>query len=486
MAQKEDHDSTKEGSLEGLSLVVGLGATGYSCARFLSSVGASFAVVDSRAAPPLLPEFQREFPDVAVGLGEFSLDAFGSAERLIVSPGVSLRTPAIAQWLERGGEVMGDIALFAQRVAAPVVAVTGSNGKSTVVALLAAILKADGRSFALGGNLEGENFKPALDLLAEDRRELYVLELSSFQLETTRALNAEAVALLNLSPDHMDRYEDESAYLSAKQMIFTGAACVAINEDDTHSWPLEPAERVIRYTPSRESAEGFGVEEIGAEAAATKESGAQNRRWLCWQRRPFFALDEMRLVGDHNVSNALAAASLAVAVDVSLEAIAAGLRECVGLPHRCQWVARHQGVDFYNDSKGTNVGAALASIEGIGRRLSAKDGRVVLIAGGEGKGADFTPLAKAVDQYVRTLVLIGEAAERIAAVVAEGGAQCEVVFALDLPAAVNAAASAARPDDAVLLAPACASFDMFDNFQHRGDSFVGCVTARNEVTGEKP
>ena len=240
MTQAEELSSK---GLEGLSLIVGMGATGLSCARFLRSIGADFAVADTRAAPAMLPVFRAEFPEIVTEFGELREAFLNSATRLIVSPGVSVKTEAIAKLRQAGVEVIGDIALFSSVVNKPIVAVTGSNGKSTVVALLASILRADGRSFGVGGNLDGENFKPALDLLKEEKKDIYVLELSSFQLETTPELNAQAVALLNLSQDHMDRYADATEYLSAKQNIFNGAKTVCINLSDPLTLPLDSAVR---------------------------------------------------------------------------------------------------------------------------------------------------------------------------------------------------------------------------------------------------
>ena len=463
--------------LEGLSVVVGLGATGLSCVRFLESCGAEYVAVDSRESPPLLAEFRREFPSAVLQLGGFDAMTLAAARRLIVSPGIALSTPAIAQAIAAGVEVVGDIALFARRVSAPILAVTGSNGKSTVVGLLAEILRAEGLSFGLGGNLDGENFKPALALLAEPPRELYVLELSSFQLETTPCLNAAAVALLNLSEDHMDRYADASAYLAAKRAIFNGASCAAVNVDDPQTQPVSEAVEWLRYSASAAIRDGFGV-------GLSSLSSLPGRRELTWQGAGFLPIDDMGLVGEHNILNALAAATLARAAGVSIEAIGAGIRRFSGLAHRCQWVADREGVAFFNDSKGTNVGAALASITGLGERLEQEHAKLVVIAGGDGKGADFAPLAAGLAGYARSLVLIGRDAKRIARAVEAGRGECEIVFASSMQEAVNLAADAARAGDAVLLSPACASFDMFENFQHRGDCFEASVKSLGAAGSE--
>ena len=446
---------------DGLSLIIGMGATGLSCARFLKSIGAEFAVADTRTAPAMLDVFRAEFPGVEIELGDLREAFLARAQRLIVSPGVSVKTDAIAQAKSAGVEVTGDIALFAQRVKKPIVGVTGSNGKSTVVAMLASILRAAGRSFGLGGNLDGENFKPALDLLSEEPKALYVLELSSFQLETTPFLNAEAVALLNLSQDHMDRYVDASEYLSAKQNIFLGAKQVCVNANDALTFPLDPATATVCYSTQGAVEGGFGID------------GVKGARALSFNGSAFLAVERMRVAGEHNIANALAASALAHAIGVSLESIAQGIADFNGLPHRCQWVAKIDNVDYFNDSKGTNVGSTLASVVGLGDHIAASTGgKLVLIAGGEGKGADFSPLAPAIGDFVRNVILIGRDAKLIAECLEQDSYAHEVTFAQSMEEAIEQATAAAQAGDAVLLSPACASFDMFDNFQHRGDVFA--------------
>lgn len=461
MTQAEELSSK---GLEGLSLIVGMGATGLSCARFLGSIGADFAVADTRAAPAMLPVFRAEFPEIVSEFGELREAFLNSATRLIVSPGVSVKTEAIAKLRQAGVEVIGDIALFARVVNKPIVAVTGSNGKSTVVALLASILRADGRSFGVGGNLDGENFKPALDLFKEEQKDIYVLELSSFQLETTPELNAQAVALLNLSQDHMDRYADVTEYLSAKQNIFNGAKTVCINLSDPLTLPLDSAVRTVRYKTQDALEDGFGIAEVAGV------------RSLSFNGRAFLAVERIKVAGEHNLANALAASALAHAVGVSLESIASGIESFQGLPHRCQWVAAVRGVDYFNDSKGTNVGSTLASVVGLGEHFAASTGgRLVLIAGGEGKGADFAPLVPAVGAFVRKVILIGRDANLIAHCLERDSKAHDIAFAQSMEEAIELASNAAKAGDAVLLSPACASFDMFDNFQHRGDTFAARV-----------
>lgn len=474
-------------SLAGHSVVVGLGATGLSCARFLSRLGASFSVVDSRENPPALAEFQAQFPNVKVQLGSLESAAIATvleeAERLIVSPGIAVATPAIARAQAKGAEILGDIALFSEFAPAPILAVTGSNGKSTVVALLAAMLRAAGKDFGLGGNLDGAQFKPALDLLEEAPREIYLLELSSFQLETTHELNAFAVALLNLSEDHMDRYTDATEYLSAKQKIFCGARHAVVNSGNALTLPPMGNQELLSYTVEGQADAGLGINE------------REGERFLALNGESFLPVADLKQAGSHDLANALAATGLALLAGVSIEAVCAALRSFEGLPHRCEWLGEAGGVSFYNDSKGTNVGAAVAALDSVYAARTSPSARVVLIAGGEGKGANFAPLVPALNRCARSLVLIGRDAERIAESVsaaAPGAGQqrskLSLFFAESLSDAVRRAVSEAHSGDAVLLSPACASFDMFDNFQDRGDQFAACVqtytgAARAQQTG---
>lgn len=311
-------------SLAGHSVVVGLGATGLSCARFLSRMGASFSVVDSREAPPALSEFKTLFPGADVYLGSLESAAITpvleGADRLIVSPGVAVSSPAIARAKVKGVKILGDIALFAEFAPAPILAVTGSNGKSTVVALLAAMLRAAGKDFGLGGNLDGAQFKPALDLLEESPRSIYLLELSSFQLETTDELNAFAVALLNLSEDHMDRYSDSAEYLSAKQKIFCAAKHAVVNSGNPLTLPPSGTLKQLAYSVDGPANEGLGINEQGGE------------RFLALNGESFLPVAELKQAGSHDLANALAATGLALLAGVSIEAVCAALRSFEGLP----------------------------------------------------------------------------------------------------------------------------------------------------------
>ena len=439
-------------------LIVGLGATGLSCARFLHGHGVDIAVTDSRAHPPGLDELQQAVPDMAVFVGGFDASAFERAEVLLLSPGVSLREPLVAEARARGVEILGDVELFARLVSEPVIAITGSNGKSTVTTLVGMMAEAAGRRVAVGGNIG----TPVLDLLPallDAQHDLYVLELSSFQLETTSSLNAVAATILNLSEDHMDRYASLADYSAAKARIFHGSRTLIVNRDDPRvTATLElagSAQRRVYFGLQAPAEAGFGI---------GKHRGED---WLCLGTKdghePLIPISELRIRGQHNLANALAALALGQAAGLPMPAMLTALKNFNGLPHRCQWLGEHEGVDWYNDSKATNVGAAIAAINGIEAE------KIVLIAGGQGKGQDFGPLAETLRQRARAVVLLGEDAGRIKAVLPDS---LQVQQAEDMRDAVTQAAALAQAGDAVLLSPACASFDMFRGFEHRGDVFM--------------
>jgi UDP-N-acetylmuramoylalanine--D-glutamate ligase len=430
-------------------LVVGLGKTGLSCARFLARRGLEVAVVDSRARPPGLEELRAEYPDMAIATGGFETGLMERAEVLVVSPGISVKEPAIVAARQRGAEVIGDVEIFARLAKAPVIAITGSNGKSTVTSLVGEMAASAGRQVGVGGNIG----TPVLELLDGDY-ELYVLELSSFQLETTYSLQPLAAVVLNVSPDHMDRYANEAEYAEAKRGIYRGEGVMVINEDD-------PA--VLAMAEAGRKVVGFTVEEAEDDLYGLK--CVDDQLWLARGEQGLIAADELKIPGKHNLANALAALALGEAAGLSLEAMLETLRRFPGLPHRTQWVAEVNGVNWYNDSKGTNVGATVAAIEGL-------EGWLVLIAGGDGKGADFTPLRPAVADKVREVILIGRDGPAIAEAV-EGAT--EIRYAKDMEDAVHQAAEVALPGESVLLSPACASFDMFKNYEQRGEVFMAAV-----------
>jgi UDP-N-acetylmuramoylalanine--D-glutamate ligase len=437
-------------SLKQRALVVGLGKTGLSCARFLAKRGVEVAVTDTREHPPALDELRKELPDVALFLGAFDEQVFSSAEMIVVSPGVSLEHPLIRRAIDRGAKVTGDIELFAKSVTSPVIAITGSNGKSTVTSMVAIMAREDGREVAVGGNIG----TPALDLVDEHEPDIYVLELSSFQLEYTRSLNAAAAVVLNISMDHMDRYDSVESYASAKQQVYHGDGVMVLNLDDPAVMAMQDNSRqILGFTLGKPGEYQYGV------------CDRNGKPWLCRGDEWLMARSELKVSGSHNVANALAALALGEAVGFARSAMLKALRGFKGLPHRAQWVAEKDGVNWFNDSKGTNVGATEAAVRGM-------DGKVVLIAGGEGKGADFSVLRPVLEEKGRGLVLIGRDAKLIAE--AMNGA-LTIMFADDMENAVAKAAEMAQPGDSVLLSPACASFDMFNGFEHRGEVFMDAV-----------
>ena len=436
-------------------IVVGLGKSGMSLVRFLARQGLAFAVVDTRANPPELATLREQFPQVEVRCGELDVDFLCRASELLVSPGLALTTPALQEAAARGVKLSGDIDLFARFAKAPIVAITGSNAKSTVTTLVGEMAAAAGKKVAVGGNLG----TPALDLL-DDEVELYVLELSSFQLETTDQLNAEVATCLNISEDHMDRYASLAAYHLAKHRIFRGARQVVVNRDDPLSRPLVADDLPCwLFGLGKPDFKRFGL---------LIEHGEKS---LAYQFDALLPVRELKIRGAHNQSNALAALALGHAAGLPMAPMLETLKRFAGLPHRCQWVGERNGVAYYDDSKATNVGAALAAIEGLGADIV---GKLVLIAGGDGKGADFSALARPVAQYCRAVLLLGRDAERLAAALGEG---VPLIRVATLEEAVQRCAELAQSGDAVLLSPACASLDMFKNFEERGRLFAQAVEA---------
>lgn len=435
-------------------LVVGLGKTGLSCARYLVEQGHQVAVTDTRERPPGLEQLEQELSGVAVFLGGFRPEVFRAAEQLVVSPGVPLSHPLIQEAQARGVPVVGDIELFAAHAGAPIAAITGSNGKSTVTTLLGIMAQTSGLYAAVGGNL-GD---PVLDLLGEGV-ELYVVELSSFQLETTASLGARVACVLNLSPDHMDRYPSLEAYADAKARIFKGAEIAVVNRDDP--W-------VTRMLPTGIPSRGFTLGPPQGVDYGLSDRG--DGLWLMRGSELLLPAGAVRLAGRHNLANALAALAMGEACGLPQANMLECLRHFEGLPHRTQLVRERRGVRWYNDSKGTNVGATLAALEGLHHPTGS--GRAVLIAGGDGKGADFTDLGPVVERTTRAVVLIG----RDAPALGEALEGCTVLVpARTLEQAVQVAANLALPGDHVLLSPACASFDMFRDYQHRGEVFMAAV-----------
>ena len=436
----------------GTALVVGLGRSGVSTARHLVSGGWKVAVTDSRAEPPGVAALREFAPQAPLRCGGFDAALLEGATLVVASPGVSLGEPIFALARSRGLEVVGDIELFARATrGTPTLGITGTNGKSTVTTLVGRMAARAGRKVRVGGNLG----PPALELLeSAGVADLYVLELSSFQLEATQSLELLAGAVLNLSADHMDRYADMAGYAAAKARIFAHCATAVVNADDEPVAAMPRPGQVVRRFTLREG--------MAADYSVALRAG---EGWLMRGDEPLLPLSRMRLAGLHNAANALASIALGAAAGLPMRAMLEDLQEFTGLPHRSQWVAEVRGVRYVDDSKGTNVGATLAAVAGM-------PGTLLLIAGGDGKKQDFSPLAAALRGRVRLALLIGRDAPVLAAAL---GDACPQQRCATLEAAVEAAARAAQPGDTVLLSPACASLDMFRDYAHRGDVFAAAV-----------
>ena len=475
------------------AVIVGLGRTGLSCARYLRERGWRLAVTDTRLEPPQLAALRELDPQIPVRLGALDTRLLDDALCVVVSPGVSLEEPFFAEARRRGLEIVGDIELFARAVDAPVAGITGTNGKSTVTTLVGRMAARAGVKVRVGGNL-GE---PALDLLAAAHRAgeavgLYVLELSSFQLEATHSLDLAAAAVLNVSPDHLDRYSSVAAYADAKARIFARTDTAVINLDDPLVAAMpRPGQRTLSFSLRATIGADYAVGFRDGEAWLTRrpkaiEIAAQGRSLgrgvdrvtrprspeappgdfgPINEPKPLLRVSAMRIRGLHNAANALAALALGEALGLPLPAMLAELEAFTGLPHRTQWVAEVAGVTYIDDSKGTNVGATIAAVAGM-------EGPLVIIAGGDGKNQDFVPLAAAFRGKVHHTVLIGRDG-RLVGEALRG--VCTMEYCASLEEAVRAAAAAARTGDTVLLSPACASLDMFRDYTHRGAVFARAV-----------
>lgn len=464
-------------------LVLGLGDSGLSAARWVVSEGGSARVADSRAEPPRLAALLARLPSAQARCGPFSSALLDEVDLVCVSPGLSLEEPLLREAAARSLPVLGDIELFAwglQRHARQpgknaVLAITGTNGKTTVTALTGHLLREAGMDVAVAGNIS----PPALDALADrlDAGRLpdtWVLELSSYQLETTWSLAPAAAAMLNLSEDHLDRYGDLAAYAAAKARVFQGEGAQVLNRDDAASLAMAVRGR-------RQITFGLGAPSSEAEFGCIERGG---ERWIARGDAALLPVAGLQIHGLHNASNAMAALALALAAGAPAVPLAQAATTFRGLPHRLEHVAQVSGVDYYDDSKGTNVGATIAALQGIGLQgdrvgtgasQAAGTRPVVLIAGGVGKGQDFGPLAAPVARFARRVLLIGEDAERIERSLAASGVPVERCASLQ--SAVESAARNARAGDAVLLSPACASFDMFRDYKQRGEAFAAAVEA---------
>ena len=456
-----------------LVLVLGLGESGLAMARWCTHAGARLRVADSRTAPPGLEALRARLSEAEVVLGEFEVDLLEGVGVVAVSPGLDFSGSLLQLARERGVAVVGEMTLFAEalellnaRKATRVVAITGTNGKTTTTALTTALIAATGIDTVAAGNISPTALDVLLERIEQGRPlpECWVLELSSFQLESMEGLAADAATVLNLSDDHLDRHRDMASYARIKARIFAGGGVQVLNRDD----PLVagmgiPGREVIWFGADRASADkDFGL---------MIEAGSS---WLMRGREALLDTPRIRIAGRHNVMNALAALALGHAIGCPFAPMLDALSRFTGLPHRMELVARRRdGVCYYNDSKGTNVGATVAALEGLGSP-------VVLIAGGDGKGQDFSPLRDPLGRCGRAVVLIGRDAPQIVDALAGLGVPVRRSDTLQL--AVHEADGLARPGDAVLLSPACASLDMFRNYADRGRQFVDAVLQLAEVS----
>ena len=459
-------------------LVLGLGETGFSMAKWLSRCGASVRVADSRTAPPNAAALARELPGAVLQAGGWQESSFSGVDMIAISPGIAASEPLVRRAAARGVPVVGDIELFAHAIRdaalwsrrlsvfkpPKVLAVTGTNGKTTVTALAGAMCHRAGTACEVAGNI-GPAALDALMACLDAKRmpELWVLELSSFQLETTASLATDAATVLNLSEDHLDRHDGMVGYAAAKARIFEGEGVQVLNRGDARVMAMARQGR-RQFTFGLDAPRGlddFGLLEHGGQPC------------LAQGTTPLIPLSDMTLPGLHNAANALAALALCRAIDLPYTPLLAAIEAFKGLPHRVERVAEHAGVVFYDDSKGTNVGSTVAALAGLSGTGSGQHAKLVLIAGGEGKGQDFAPLRAAVAQSARSVVLIGRDAALIEKAVAASGVP--VLHAAGMEEAVETAFRIARKGDAVLLSPACASFDMFDNYKHRGEVFAAAA-----------
>lgn len=432
--------------------IIGLGQTGLSCVRFLVEKGYNVAVMDTRENPPGLEVLRKEFPEVLVNTGGLIVEWMLKSDNVVLSPGVDPRIPEVKAAKKQGINIIGDIELFTQYVSQPVIAITGSNGKSTVTTMLAEMAVSAGKNIQVGGNLG----MPALTLITEPSPDFYILELSSFQLETVSSLDAHTAVVLNISPDHLDRYDDEHQYQSMKAKIYSGSGTMIINKDEPRSkdW-LKSNRKQIGFTLSEPDTNDFGVINI------------EGQPWLAHGDQTLLPASELHLTGEHNIANALAALALGQSMKLPMATMIEAVKNYRGLPHRCQQVDTSDGIRWIDDSKATNVGACIAAIEG----LNAAE-KIILIAGGVAKEQDFSDLTAVLKRHAKAVVLIGQDADLIQAVIPKGLA---IYKAADMSEAVNLAQQTAQADDIVLLSPACASFDMFSNYMERGEAFARAV-----------
>jgi len=449
-------------------LIVGMGQTGISCARFLTAKGLSFDLCDTRDVVPNQDAIALEFSSSQIINGALDGTLLAQYQELIVSPGIAIAEPAIAYAKQQGSRVRGDVDIFAEYVTKPIIGITGSNGKSTVTTLVGEILAAAGHKPAVCGNIG----IPVLDVLLKDDDYLcYVVELSSFQLETTHHLAAEVACVLNISEDHMDRYDSMMSYHQAKHRIFQGCRSIVVNREDSLTQPLVSDSMPKRSFGLQLAANSvaaknqYSIATIEADLAKNNSAG----EYLMFEQQPLFPVAELKIKGRHNQLNALAAIALIESLpnkfDVSSAQLNQVLSQFNGLPHRCAWVAEQKGVQYFNDSKGTNVGSTLAAIEGLAK---ADERNLILIAGGVGKDQDFVPLADACHKSVKQALLFGRDAQVISKDLKKS---TDIIVVETLAEAVTQARLIANAGEIILFSPACASFDQFSNYVKRGEAF---------------
>ncbi len=438
--------------MSNMHVVIGAGISGFATLEFLIQQSIPCILMDTRLSPPNMDLINSRYPDLPIYLGELNPAVLRQAKTLVVSPGIAIASLPINFHTEQI-EVIGDIELFVRHAKAPIVAITGTNGKSTVTSLVGEMCQAAGMNTKVGGNLG----PPVLSLLDDDA-DIYVLELSSFQLETTHSLSAEVATILNVSPDHLDRYDSYDAYVAAKHRIYRQAKTIVQNADEELTQVLSTEIDIYSFTrhlPNQPNQ--FGLIEDNTEIYLANNQGT------------IINVKELPLPGIHNWLNYLAAIAMGVALKIDLADIVRACKEFTGLPHRCEYLGEENGVAWYNDSKGTNIGATIAAVEGLGK---IRQGQIVLIAGGQGKGADFRDLSEVVKKHVKKMIVMGEDAALIEKALQQ---DCEIFQVSSMAEAVTKARQCAEKEDAVLLSPACASFDMFKNFQHRGEVFCEIV-----------
>ncbi|MEO2176587.1 MAG: UDP-N-acetylmuramoyl-L-alanine--D-glutamate ligase [bacterium] len=430
-----------------LKVIVGLGKTGFSCARYLTGEGIAFSVMDDANQPPYLAQLREEMPDVSYS----TLDSgkLMQAEEIIISPGVPLQTEKIQRAIVQGVPVTGDIAMFAAITDKPVIAITGSNGKSTVTRMFADMALAAGLDTGVGGNIG----TPCLDIIRQNH-EAFVLEVSSYQLEVVGQLNARVAVVLNLSPDHLDRYDNERHYYNVKSKIYSGCEVAVVNRETNFNFGIPASVRKVTFGTGEPSGkESFGIRIVDGDTC------------ICFEARRLVNTNRLRIKGKHNWQNALAALAIGYSIGLEFEPMIAALVQYKGLPHRCEWLGSFAGVDIFNDSKSTNPGSTQAAVAG----LSSGSRNLLLILGGDGKGADFSALQGLVSTETRRCFVYGKDREEIARAVSDG--DDDVVVETDLTDVVRKLKSAVRPGDLVLFSPACASLDQFRNYEHRGEEF---------------